>query len=884
MKRDDLQESGTTVAETRPIGAAAASGDVPEQELTSIAEHVARTLDVWECDVYEWDAERRSLTPTAFWSQEPTPADGDWLGTAYTMDEDQAVSAIIMGSDVFEEQLDDPDMSPAGRALLDQWGEKSTLSMPLVYQGETVGCLTLVEKRAPRRFTDEDKHVLRQLAVPAAVAIHDARTRRVEEERGRRLASLLDSIRAVSATVVVEDVLVLVCQKAGEALDVPSCVIWEYDPETLSIVLRSDSDRGRTGPETDAIGTTYPLADYPDDKAILEAGVVVETHLSDRNIDSVTRQSMKVSGEKSCLSVPIIFEGQPLGLLEIVETRYERRFKPEERELAQALGEQAAVAIQNARLFRRLEEQNRRLVALFTASQAIVGHRTADEALAGVAEEVAGLFVERECTVDICVRLPDGDQRRVVHTGAGGPPAADCDQDDELVSAAVAALEPRQAEAGAARRLVTPLVLRGEAAGFLQVTVPLRRPFSDSEAELVQILANQAAAAWDNAQTQERSLEQRDQLAQANRRLNAFIALTEQLRGLVDEADLLEVLGRVMQGVLDFKQWVAYLYNSEAHTFHIAASVGGVPHVEERMIGADVPGRVMSGLLAAATPISQSHFVDSRRHAWTDEEHFWLPGAVEGTPAPDEWQNDDTLLVPMVTDREQLIGYIEAYDPRDRQLPTLETVRLLELFAAQAASSIELHRLYDALAEQARTDGLTGIANHRAFNDRLGQEVATAARYGTPLSLLMIDIDNFKPFNDTYGHPQGDKLLKQMAALLLASTRENVDLVARYGGEEFVVLLPNTPAEGAAHLAERLRGDVSEDERSGLTVAEAIRQAMVQTAFEGSPDKPEVQVTVSVGVASFPDHARSAEELVANSDKALYLAKRLGKNCVELFH
>ena len=241
--------------------------------------------------------------------------------------------------------------------------------------------------------------------------------------------------------------MTLVCQKAGEALDVPSSVIWEYDPETLSIILRSDSDHGRDGSEADPIGTTYPLDDYPADKAILEAGVVAETHISDSDIDPVTRQSMERSGEKSCLSVPIIFEGQPLGLLEIVETRYERRFKPEERELAQALGEQAAVAIQNARLFRRLEEQNRRLVALFTASQAIVGHRTADEALAGVAEEVAGLFVERECAVDIYVRLPDGTQRRVVHTGAGEPPTAGCDQDDELVSAAVAALTPARPDA-----------------------------------------------------------------------------------------------------------------------------------------------------------------------------------------------------------------------------------------------------------------------------------------------------------------------------------------------------------------------------------------------------------------------------------------------------
>ncbi len=134
---------------------------------------------------------------------------------------------------------------------------------------------------------------------------------------------------------------------------------------------------------------------------------------------------MEYWGEKSCLSVPLVFEGQPLGLLEIVETRYERRFTTEERELAQALGEQAAVAIQNARLFRQLEEQNRRLMALFEASQAMAGHRSADEALERVALEVAGLFEERDCAVGICVQLPDGEHRRmVVHTGGGEPPPA----------------------------------------------------------------------------------------------------------------------------------------------------------------------------------------------------------------------------------------------------------------------------------------------------------------------------------------------------------------------------------------------------------------------------------------------------------------------------
>ena len=130
---------------------------------------------------------------------------------------------------------------------------------------------------------------------------------------------------------------------------------------------------------------------------------------------------------------------------------------------------------------------------------------------------------------------------------------------------------------------MAPLVLRGEATGYLQVTAALPRPFSDGETELVQILANQAAVAWDNAKSAERNLRQRDQLAQANDRLNAFIELTKQLRGLVDEGALLEVLGRVMQEVLDFKQWVAYVYDSQAHTFHIAASEGGAPEVDAQI-------------------------------------------------------------------------------------------------------------------------------------------------------------------------------------------------------------------------------------------------------------------------------------------------------------
>jgi GGDEF domain-containing protein len=140
----------------------------------------------------------------------------------------------------------------------------------------------------------------------------------------------------------------------------------------------------------------------------------------------------------------------------------------------------------------------------------------------------------------------------------------------------------------------------------------------------------------------------------------------------------------------------------------------------------------------------------------------------------------------------------------------------------------------------------------------------------------MIDVDNFKEFNDAFGHPEGDRLLKSLADLLLAQTRVQVDFVARYGGEEFVVLLPETAAGDAAVAAGRLQ-DLVEGQRPAVAVAEAIRAATQAQTFDTASGTAG-GVTVSVGVATFPEHASTGDQLVANADKALYLAKRLGKN------
>jgi diguanylate cyclase (GGDEF)-like protein len=176
------------------------------------------------------------------------------------------------------------------------------------------------------------------------------------------------------------------------------------------------------------------------------------------------------------------------------------------------------------------------------------------------------------------------------------------------------------------------------------------------------------------------------------------------------------------------------------------------------------------------------------------------------------------------------------------------------------------HELAEAntrLAQLAVTDGLTGLYNHRHFHERLTLEVERSQRSGLPLSLLMLDVDNFKLFNDTHGHPAGDEVLRQLARVLTDTRRAN-DVVARYGGEEFAVILVDTAKFTAAKVAERVRERVA-----GHDFSDAAQKSG--------------KISVSVGVATFPEDGTDAEGLVRSADTALYAAKRAGRNRVVLY-
>ncbi len=185
---------------------------------------------------------------------------------------------------------------------------------------------------------------------------------------------------------------------------------------------------------------------------------------------------------------------------------------------------------------------------------------------------------------------------------------------------------------------------------------------------------------------------------------------------------------------------------------------------------------------------------------------------------------------------------------------------VVRAFANQAALALENAWLYAWAREQATTDSITGLPNHRALNERLDGELARARRQGRPLCVLMLDIDHFKAYNDSFGHAAGDQALRAVAATLHHSLRRG-DYCARYAGEEFVIILPDMDAVAGSALAER------------------VRAAVAGIARDGYHELPG-PLTASVGIAAFPEHGQDRNALLQAADHAMYLAKHVGRNRV----
>ncbi len=437
-----------------------------------------------------------------------------------------------------------------------------------------------------------------------------------------------------------------------------------------------------------------------------------------------------------------------------------------------------------------------------------------------------------------------------------------CWNEDQDATAAQRAAPRRQAT----RALIVAPVFSGtEVIGFLAgVDGGAARVFSASERQAFAALAAEAPVPLSGAQLLG-ELQRRRQAAQ-------LVAGTVEEFASARELDtLLARVGGYLLAALDVSRCSVFVLDEESGDLVAAAhhrAAGVWPDREtlsHRMDGEHWP----RGHRALTRPDPLIEYSDGG------------PGSQPGSPSREDSAEAGgeraTLTVPLRW-RGAAVGVIDVAEARGERRFAEDELVLTKTMASLVAAAVAEARLRALVQRRATVDELTGLQNRRTFMMRLDESLAQARRYGSALSLLMVDVDDLTAFNDAYGHVAGDSLLRSLAALLRGAVRTNIDMVARYGGEEFVVLLPQTAGDGAATAAARLRGSLVEE---ATGVAEALRVATERQRFAGPPAA--AGMTISVGVAFYPQHGTTALELLMAVDRALYAAKRGGKNQVRVY-
>jgi GGDEF domain-containing protein len=336
------------------VSATLASSLAAADILATVARQIGEAMGVFSCDIWDCEPGAPYMTFVATWCAAAENPYGDAVGDTAELSDWDNMRAVIDDRQTIELHSDDPDLPATDQASFDKWGFRTTIDTPLVYGDRVIGVLGLVESRELRRFTPTERKLFAQLAVQAAIAIHNAQAFRRLEEQNRQLQALREIGNALTSTLVFEEALDVMAREAAEALGVSRCIINVYsegeDLLTPLVVSERLPQGGAGGP------AGHLPAARPSGRALLGRGTQVE-QASDLRLDSAVRAELTQRGERTSLSVPLTYKGQPLGLMRFIETREERRFTADEIELARGIGEQAALAFQSARLYRSLQEQ-----------------------------------------------------------------------------------------------------------------------------------------------------------------------------------------------------------------------------------------------------------------------------------------------------------------------------------------------------------------------------------------------------------------------------------------------------------------------------------------------------------------------------------------------
>ncbi|UCE78637.1 MAG: GGDEF domain-containing protein [Nitrospiraceae bacterium] len=362
--------------------------------------------------------------------------------------------------------------------------------------------------------------------------------------------------------------------------------------------------------------------------------------------------------------------------------------------------------------------------------------------------------------------------------------------------------------------------------GVLTVDSARYQAFSDADRNIVQMFIPQIVKALERERIYPRI--QRD--------YDGLKTLHEESAKLVSSLNTDVIVKKLCEGASTIAASSAFFFISKKKKFQLIHHTG-TEDISEKVF--DLKGTFLSMVVENRQPIYMSDTSDYR-----------IP------IMPFKFENVHSVFALPMLYETSIIGVFVLLSEKTGFLDTFQ-VELLKVLCNQASTSIANAQLHSEIEKMATTDGLTGLFNHRVFQEKLSEELKRLNRFSETISLMLVDIDFFKKINDTYGHPVGDLVLKNVSKVVEQTIRD-IDIPARYGGEEFAIILPRTDETAAENIAERLRKAV--EEKSFIAQGKTFN------------------ITVSIGIATAPSNAKGKEELIDKADQALYFAKQSGRN------